>query len=179
MEIILTTTAIIAISSLFVLLTSSILGFRLYLTKQRKKFNILKIKQYGGVPITETERAFLIKNKNINKSTNFFIKSRKRRKPFSLKKFKEKTKLFFVKLNPFYNYKEKIKTLENNLSNNKRSVSHLRSALNKVNMDLKQLKTKKESVVDIVKKVKKEVKKEENVSALNRFNNIGVTNQFI
>jgi len=95
MDIILTNSIImIGIGAVAATVALMILAFILRLRYKRKKFNILTIKKIAGVKISDEERMFLIKNKNIK------ITVRRRIKTFSMKPIKKKFVNFFNELNP-------------------------------------------------------------------------------
>ena len=106
MDIILTNSIIIGGIAAASIVILAISGFMLYLRHKRKKYNILKIKQYGGVNLSDEDRNFLIRNKNIVRPVRKRIKM-----TFSTKNIKKKFADFFNKYNPSW-YKEKIAKLE-------------------------------------------------------------------
>ena len=146
MDIILTNSIImIGIGAIAATVVMIILAFMLRLRYKRKKFNLLTIKKLGGVKISDEERMFLIKNKNIK------MKVGRRIRTFSMKKLKKKFVDFFNELNPKW-YKKQIDTLKKEVREAKASESQARRAL----QDLRKIKEERPKVIPVPKKKKKE-----------------------
>jgi len=97
--------------TLVIVATILLITFNIRLNHKRKKFSVLKVKQIGGVPLTEEERNFLLKNKNLRFPKNKKFRIRQTKK-FSLKETKEKIINYFNKFNPLWHKKQYEKQIE-------------------------------------------------------------------
>jgi len=171
MDIILTNTIIATILIGIVLLTF----LRFYLKTRQKKYNILLIKKYGGVSLTDKEKRFLSGNSKL-KYTNKIRRKRFSFKDISMKKFKERMKSLSNTLNPKW-HKSKIDTLEKDLSYQNVRIGDLRRNMDTFKTDV----TNQFIALKPVPKKKPVVNKKpkENVSSLSNINLARKNNSFI